>query len=592
MIDATAIAPWLAPASFEAAAQDPKGTTLAWLSNETGMAQIWIRDGGAVRRLTDHPEPVNSFAWSPAGGRILFTACCGGDERWQLFLLDPASGAVRALTEDPFTVHMWGAWSPDGARIAFSANSRAKDALDLHVMDLATGKTRIVGDSWGHQEVLGFTPDGERLVVRWMKGGSSDHEVSFVSIADGARTRVLETAGRMKAASVRCLKAGGGLAVCDYSGDRMALWRFDAVGAAAGCLLSDTGRDVDAFALSPAQDRAVGALNDGGYSLLKLLDLGTGATRDLALPLAGVVGGMSIPAPGDRLFCTIASAVRAPSLWAIPLDGGEAECLMAADMPAAGIVPELKDFASFDGEAIPFFLYRPEGARPEGGWPSVFIVHGGPEAQWRPDFRADVQWMVSQGIAVVAPNVRGSTGYGRRFHELDDREKRHDALADITALRAHLAAAGEIDAARTGVFGRSYGGWMVMAALTERPQDWRFGVNFYGVGNFFTHLLATGPWARQLRAEEYGDPVTQPDLLRRISPIFRADRIAAPLLMVHADRDPRVPPGESETINSVLFGLGKRCEFLRVAHAGHGFLRRDQQERVFDRLAQFIANEL
>lgn len=592
MIDADAIQNWLGIPAYTAPARDPKGEAIAYLSTETGMAQVWLLENGQSRQLTDHPEPVNSIAWSPAGGQILFTSCIGGDERWQLLLLDVATGAVRALTADPMTVHMWGAWSADGSKIAFGANRDCKKSLDLQVMDVASGKVTRLGDSEGHQEALGFTADGAQVLSRRMTAGGSDHEITLVALADGTRVPVLAAAKRVKTSAARLLKAGGGLAVCDFDGDRMALWRFDTAGQSLGCVLSEDTRDVDAFTLTPGQDGAVVALNDQGYSTLKYLDLGTGETRDIALPVPGVVGALSLPGKGDRLLCSITSAVLAPSVWWIPLDGSPAECLLGAEMPAAVIAPTLHAFASFDGEEIPYFLYTPAGEKPVQGWPVIFIIHGGPEMQWRPDFRADVQWMLSQGIAVVAPNVRGSTGYGRRFHELDDRAKRLDALADVTALRAHLLADGKIDAAHCGIFGRSYGGWMVMAALTERPEDWTIGINFYGIGNFFTHLLATGPWARQMRAEEYGHPETEADLLTRISPIFRADNIVAPLLLVHADRDPRVPPGESETINSVLFGLGKRCDFLRIAHAGHGFLRLDHNRKVFGTLAEYISNEL
>src|SRR5690606_6213730 len=161
--------------------------------------------------------------------------------------------------------------------------------------------------------------------------------------------------------------------------------------------------------------------------------------RPIEMPVAGVVSGMSLPGAGGRLLCAITTAVQPSALYEIDLSAGAAICLYAGAVPEALAeaprqAPDLRRFASFDGEEIPYFLSQPPGSRPAQGWPSVFIIHGGPEAQWRPDWRADVQWMVSQGIQVVAPNVRGSTGYGRRFHALDDREKRLDALADVTAL--------------------------------------------------------------------------------------------------------------------------------------------------------------
>lgn len=591
-IDPQTIHPLLDIPSSRSPARAPRTGTLAFISDATGMPQLWISEAGTARPLTDHPEPVNSFAWSPAGDSILFTADCGGDERWQLYLLDPANGTVRALTRDPMTVHMWGAFSPDGTRIAYSANATQKERLHLQVMDLVTGAVSLVSDPAGHQEVLGFAPDGGSLLVRRTLGAGSDQKLDLVEIASGRRMPVLEAPHRVKFAAARMLKAGGGLAICDLDGERMALWRFGADGASMGCVHQAEGCDLDAFALSPDQQSAVVAVNRDGFSQLDQLDLASGLVRPVALPIQGVVSALTVPGDGQTALCAISSAISAPAIWQIPLTGGSCQQLHGAEPLAEGIAPGLDRFASFDGLSVPYFRYTPPGPRPAAGWPAVFLIHGGPEMQWRPEWRADVQWLVSQGIMVVAPNVRGSTGYGRAYHGLDDREKRLDSLSDLTFLRAHLTGDGIVNPDRCGVFGRSYGGYMVMAALTENPDLWRCGVNFYGIGNFFTHLMATGPWARMIRVAEYGDPQKDADLLTRLSPVNRIDRIRAPLLMVHADRDPRVPPCESEIINSLMFGLGKRCDFLRVAHEGHGFKRIDNIRRVFGALAGFIAKEL
>lgn len=592
MIDAEALAPYLEIPAHRAPAREAGTGRLAYLGDESGMAQIWIGDAAGTRQLTDHAEPVNSFAWNPKGGSLVFMADCGGDERWQPWLLNPDTGALRKLIDDPATVHMWGAFSPDGRQIALSANADDKDHLDLWLLDLESGARRRIGGHMGHQEVLAFTADGASLLVRRTLGANSDQKLDLVEIETGARRPVLDAPHRVKFAAVRALKSGGGLAICDFGGDRLALWRFGADGIGQGRVHGEEDRDLEAVALLPDQTSAIISVNDRGWSRLRQVDLAGGAVRDIALPFPAIAANMTLPGDGATLLCALNSAVAAPAIWEIALADGAARPLFGAAETRDFIAPTDEVFASFDGLEVPYFLYIPKGARPAAGWPAVFIIHGGPEAQWRPDFRADVQWMLAQGLMVVAPNVRGSTGYGRRYHTLDDREKRLDSVSDLEALRAHLVAGGVVDAARCGVFGRSYGGYMVMAALTEHAERWKFGVNFYGIGNFFTHLLATGPWARRQRVAEYGCPDSQPDLLRRISPVFSIRRVSAPLLLVHADRDPRVPPGESETIHSLLTGLGRRCEILRISHEGHGFARRDNIRRVFGRLATFIAREI
>ena len=205
-------------------------------------------------------------------------------------------------------------------------------------------------------------------------------------------------------------------------------------------------------------------------------------------------------------------------------------------MRAFGLV----EWTSFDGLAVPGGSRCRTGRRRTAGWPAVVWVHGGPAAQARADFRADMQALLAQGYAVLMPNVRGSTGYGRAVMDADDVEKRLDSVHDLAAGRAWLAAQPGIDPARIAVMGQSYGGYMVLAAVTEYPELWRCAIDFYGIADFGTLLAATGPWRRAHRAAEYGDPVRHRALFDRISPIRHVDRIRVPMLVLHGTRDPRV----------------------------------------------------
>jgi dipeptidyl aminopeptidase/acylaminoacyl peptidase len=253
-----------------------------------------------------------------------------------------------------------------------------------------------------------------------------------------------------------------------------------------------------------------------------------------------------------------------------------------------GVEPELHRVESFDGEPIPVFLFLPEG---EGPFPVVVTVHGGPEGQWRPwyssGFGALTQYLVGRGYAVAAPNVRGSTGYGKRFEHLDDVEKRLDSVADLAALHEWLSGRPEIDGWRAVVYGRSYGGYMVLAALAFQPELWAAGIEFVGISNLRTFLENTSMWRRAAREREYGS-LSDPELLERLSPWSRLDAIKAPLFIEHGRNDPRVPVSESEAIHGELVRRGVRCELVIYEDEGHMVEKLANRMEVFERATDFL----
>jgi dipeptidyl aminopeptidase/acylaminoacyl peptidase len=200
--------------------------------------------------------------------------------------------------------------------------------------------------------------------------------------------------------------------------------------------------------------------------------------------------------------------------------------------------------------------------------------------------------LVAQGFAVLLPNVRGSSGYGRAYAESDDVEKRLDSVTDLAFARHWLAAHPAIDTERIGIMGQSYGGFMVLSAITEHPELWRAAVNYYGIADFVTLLETTGPWRRNHRAAEYGDPQRHADLFARISPLHRVDRVTAPVLIAHGHRDPRVPIGESEQFVAALQERQKKVDYLTFDYAGHGFIRPEDRRRIYSAVAAFFTTHL
>jgi dipeptidyl aminopeptidase/acylaminoacyl peptidase len=259
-----------------------------------------------------------------------------------------------------------------------------------------------------------------------------------------------------------------------------------------------------------------------------------------------------------------------------------------AGIPRSSFVePELVHFRSFDELPIPGYLYRPQGAA-KSGLAVVVDVHGGPESQRRTEVSATYQYFLHRGYAVFAPNVRGSTGYGRAYSHLDDVEKRMDSVADLAWAARWLGESGVADPARIAVLGGSYGGFMVLAALTSYPDLWAAGVDIVGIANFVTFLENTGPWRRHLREAEYGALDRDRALLESISPIHKVDRISAPLMVIHGANDPRVPVGEAEQIVASLRRRERDVEYLRFEDEGHGIVKLSNRLLCYPAIAQFL----
>ncbi|MEF2072593.1 S9 family peptidase [Consotaella aegiceratis] len=598
-VSTTSIESYVEIRSATSPAVSPDGEVIAYLSDESGFAQIWTKpaSGGQARRLTDMSEPVGALAFNPQGSDLVFTVDDGGDERHQIWLFPDGADAPLALTEDPTTVHVWGCWSPDGSTIAFGSNARLRTGVDIHLMDVASRATRCVLEADGYREPLAFFKDGKALLVRDSRRASKDQDLYRLDLETGAYEPLLPHTGRACYPVAKMLKDGSGLLVAtDRLRDFVSLYEVSFGSDALRPVIEGEDCDVEAFAVSPDNARLAIVVNRRGWSELILKDRGSGQETVLAGHPQGVISSPAWTPDGGRLVFALDGASAPPAVWGYDLAAQRFECLARPEtrgVESAGFVePTVETLASFDGLEIGYFLYRPGGEAPPEGHPAIVIVHGGPEAQWRPTFRADIQYLLAQGIAVVAPNVRGSTGYGRRFHELDDRERRLDSVADLKAVRLAIGERSDIDASRIAVFGRSYGGFMVLSALTEYPDLWRFGVEFYGIANFLTMLQTTGPWRRTLRAAEYGEPDEMKALLERFSPINRIDEIAVPLLIVQGMDDPRVPPGESEMVFSCLRGLGRTVDYLRIPHAGHGFPRLTDQRTVFGAFAEFVHRHL
>jgi dipeptidyl aminopeptidase/acylaminoacyl peptidase len=331
-------------------------------------------------------------------------------------------------------------------------------------------------------------------------------------------------------------------------------------------------------------------VNRDGRSETHVFDPGTGEDRALISGPRGVVDAASWFPDGSG-FAYELNSVDAHEVYFRSIVTGKERRLTRSPRAAPASIPEpgLGRYAAEDGLSVPYWEYRPSGRAPRG---TIVAVHGGPEGQARPVFDPLRGFLLSEGWRVVAPNVRGSTGYGRTYVHLDDVRRRMDSVRDLRDLARHLFATGRAAPGRLGLYGGSYGGFMVLAAASTYPELWAAAVDIVGIANFVTFLENTGPWRRALREAEYGSLERDREFLESISPVHRADRIRAPLLVLHGRNDPRVPVGEAEQIAETLRGLGRPVELRVFDNEGHGIVRRENRLEAGVRIARFFERYL
>ncbi|UXM96603.1 alpha/beta fold hydrolase (plasmid) [Bartonella sp. HY329] len=569
---------------------------LAWRSNFSGSYQIWLLDRQTNKKIqiTDHCGNIYKISFRPLSHDLIFLTDNGGDERLQIWLYDAGSNSSRALTSDPLTRHDWGCWSKDGKSIAYSANLNDKFSMAIYVMSVDDGQARCVYEGDGYRTAMSFIEKDNAILILDSNRSSFDQDIFRLDLLSGEYQNYLPHSGKARYKNIKSTANGDILLITDQSHDFFHIAKKSSGKIDLQQVFLLENKDIDLFALSSNQkDLAISYIDDGWCRFI-IYDIIGETTRMVNLPFAGVIQSIDWLEDGQKLLLCIEAPNVAPSIWIYDLNSEifEEQAPLKNNILPPSRQPMVASIKSFDGLEVPYFIYMPDQKPPLAGFPAIIFVHGGPESQWQPNFRADIQYYLAQGIAIIAPNVRGSTGYGRAYSELDDQKLRLNSVLDLINIRLDVASKDDIDESRIGICGQSYGGFMVLAAMTRYPDLWKAGVDFYGIANFHTLLETTGPWRRRLREAEYGDIESMGKQLKEFSPIHMIGAINAPLFLAHGLEDPRVTPCESEMVYSCLRGLGKEVEYLRIPKEGHGFLKQHNRINVFTAVANFWQRHL
>lgn len=567
--------------------------SLVYISDATGTPQVWsirLEEGSAPQQLTYYEDRVGFVSSARKRDSFVFAKDRRGDERFQLFAAANRAADLTQLTDSPDVIHDFGAWSPDEGSILLSSNARDRAFFDVYTLNLSTRRMKRVHQSNHTNRGIDWSPDGRSILFR-RDHAPFNHDLFLIG-TDGIGARLLtEHKGDAVFTHAQFGREGGEIYLITDLGRKYAAPAILETNRPEAQFLIGGKWDVDGLSLSEDGRRLAFTKNVDGASRLMVWEL-AGSPTTVGTP-RGVISGLSWSKKGDMLAFAFSSAKYNQDIWIHDLRDGSLR--RVTNSSASGLnlrgfsQPGLFRYRSFDGLPVSSYLY--DGNHRRRAPPALVYIHGGPESQFRPGFNPVVQFLTSIGFSVVAPNVRGSTGYGRTYTHLDDVRRRMDSVRDIERLVKHLKKKGRIGNS-VGVMGGSYGGFMVLACLYRYPKIWAAGVDVVGISNFLTFLRNTGPWRRKLRAAEYGDPDRDKDFLERISPLNNAARIKAPLFMIHGTNDPRVPFRETKQIEAKLKKLGREVRVMAFDDEGHGLVKLKNRIVGYTAAAEFLSEHL
>lgn len=578
-------------AAFRGWSPDGAGVLISTRFGNSSQLHRVYEPGGRREQITFFDEPVSgTFIPKATDGAILMSMDSGGNENDQVLLLDRSKFQTTLLT-DGKSRNKLGAIRHDGSLMAITSNQRNGRDVDIFLANpRQPGSMKMLmqvdKETWN---VHDWSHDGKRLLISRYVSANESYP-AILDVETGKRTDISFPINGKSSAGPMAFTADDRdiwIAI-DAQAEFRRLMKVDLATKTFVGVTDDIPWDISDLTVEPTSGSLAFTVNEDGASKLYLIQRGIAPAREVKLPL-GIVSGLEFSPDGKRLGFTLARPDAPADVYSVVVESGELTRWTFSEVgglnPAAFIAPTRIQFPSFDGRMIPAYYFKPrEDKQPAGvrkPVPVYISIHGGPESQYQPFFSPIIQFYLNElGIAVICPNVRGSAGYGKKYLELDNAEKREDSVKDIGALLDWIAKQPELDSSRIAVAGGSYGGYMTLASLTHFGDRIKAGIDNVGIANFITFLERTAPYRVDLRRAEYGDE-RDPQMrtvFERISPLNNTDKIRAALLVIHGRNDPRVPFFEAEQIAAKVRAGNRPVWTIFANNEGHGFAKKDNSD--------------
>lgn len=564
-------------------------------SNQTGIYNVFeiSVNGGEAQGLTNSTtESIFPISYFPTDSRILYTSDQGGNEIDHIYLKNE-KGEVTDLTPDEGAISSFLDWSKDKKSFFYTSNKRDKRFFDMYEMDISKFQSKMIyqNDSGYQLSII----SGNKNIVSLLKPITTSVSELYLYKIDTKETIKISKDGASYDTADFSLDNQSFYYLTDHGSEFKHLMKYDISTKKSEKIWEEKWDISYAYHTEKGKYRVVG-INEDAKNVVKIFDTKTGKQIEVPKIPDGDILGVIFSPSESKMSLRVGSSKSPANIYSYDLKTKKLQKLTNSLNPEINeadlVSAEVVRYKSFDGVEIPAILYKPKQANAKNKVPALIWVHGGPGGQSRVGFSEEIQYYVNHGYAILAVNNRGSSGYGKTFYKMDDKNHGEGDLQDCIEGKNYLATLPYIDADKIGIMGGSYGGFMVMAALTSQPKEFKVGVDYFGVVNWIRTLESIPSWWEAQRTalyDEMGDPTTSDSIrLRKISPLFYADKIEKPVLFLQGAQDPRVLQIETDEMAAAAKNKGVPVEYVLFPDEGHGFVKKENQIKACKAVLAFL----